>query len=206
MPAATRLGVHMSLRRSQPDASASGLDIHRTSQVAEIEAAAARGSFDLAGALPYFNAAATGLDNRVLRAGIDSHTAAASFRGDFAVGMVNLDRTTAGVQSQFARNRADFDRAAPGLGTHAPTDVIQTHTAAAGLRFHAACETGGFDVATIGFEFDQRHLTRHVDVEFSGKMSRMSSTLPISYDPGSVSFYVSGDFILLELVARFLLR
>src|SRR5580765_1330346 len=95
--APARFGVHVSLGRSQADAATTCFNLRRATHIAEVHAAPAGRRFHLPVAMTYGNAAAAGLDQRSLRAGLNFDAAATSLGNQFAVCLANLDGTAAGV-------------------------------------------------------------------------------------------------------------
>src|ERR1700719_81109 len=119
--------------------------------------------------------------------------------------MTNLDGTSTCVKAEVAAHGAYVNRSASGFGIGSSANVIELHAPAAALGFHTSGDSRGVNVAPLRFQLHQRHFARDHHREFSRKMARPPSALPISHDPGGVAFHVRGHFVLLELAACILL-
>src|SRR5579864_5542326 len=154
--------------------------------------------------MPDSDVATAGLDDRALPTGLNLNGSAAGFSYDLAVGLMHHDRAAAGMERCFTSNRPDLYGPATGFGAYAATDVIHVNSPTATFCFDAARDSAGFHVSAIGFKLQYRNLTRNIDGEFTGEMTRLAS-LPVADDPARVSLYIGRDFKAFELAAGFLL-
>src|SRR6202022_3777982 len=116
------------------NAAASGFNLCRTTNIAQVNTAATSRDLHLPVALAHLHTAAAGLNGRALCPRLNLNAAPTRFCHDFPVGMPNLNGAAASVQTEIATNGAYIDRSAAGFGARSSADVIQLHGAAAALR------------------------------------------------------------------------
>ena len=198
--------MHMSLGGRQLDAAAARFNVRRTTDIAQVDAAATGRHLHLPGALPNFHAAAAGFNVRFLRARVDCDASAAGLGHDLAVGMANRDGPP-----PVCSPRSPFT---------VPTSIEPPPVSALTLR--QCHRTGCFRRRSRLPRARRRQWRRHCRPQFQAspapfrgepsdgnspeKCRGVSSALPVSHDPRSVALHVRGYFVLLKLAASFLLR
>ena len=85
------------------NAASARLNLRRPANISQVDASTAGLRLHFAAALPYVNPAAASLNAGSLRRGNNLDAAAAGFRDDHSIGMVDLDRSATSVQSNIAR-------------------------------------------------------------------------------------------------------
>ena len=198
------MGLDVPFGGREMNAAPARLNISRTINISQINAAAPGLRFHLAAALTDFNPSAAGLDAGSLRGRSNLNTAAAGFRDDFSIGVMYLYGAATGVQTNIAVDGPHVDRSSARLGAGTSANVIEAHAAPTALCLYAASHSAGINVAALRFDLDQSNFARDMDGEFSGKLPR-TPTLPVSNDPSRVSAHIGVQLVGVELALGILL-
>src|SRR5262249_2764275 len=167
--AAARLGVKSADDRPHFNATTTGLNVGRSGDLNELQAAAASLGFELAVALLHYDGATAGFQAHGLP-GTNSQTSATGTGRNGASNGVNVNSSPARGGPNIPPPFAHLNAAATAGCRYSSTNLVQVDAAAAGCGVYLAGNSRHGDRAASGFQAHQRGLHWDLYIEINGSV------------------------------------
>src|SRR5262249_4277273 len=203
----TPAGFDLYRPRSPPNLDVSGtvLGGNFTSNVTQVDRAAASAHLQFSGALIDMNTTGSCLQRRALTARDQHHVPAAGLGHNSALDGPNVNFAAAGANGEVVANVAHINSAATCFNTNCAANIIQMNCSAGAFSIQTPVDSRGHDRAAFGFDLHGIQVARNCDCNVGRKLVG-TAPLPIAHDPGGISSDVIADFVGLQRSASAIFR